>query len=315
MLLNLLDIGRRTILDHLHRAHVNAILGPGDRPVLIIIPDIGNHGIRMIHALARGNDFHLIIVIMAKRTVEPADILALDIENLIAGRHTVTAPVSEPPRTADTWRIVIHDVWRNLVIVHDMGMAGKDIHLAALQKSKHLVPVDNPPGFFRTPPSVDRTMLGHEDMSLLRNVLQEILDELEDLLRISLDILFLLVIDDVVHAEHQILAHPEGIIVRTEIVEIILRIIIERTLLVIVMVSGYGIDRETESADFLLVVGKKGREVLVPAGVTEHNGHYRTILAILLSFGLQILERKTCELLQLIVVPDLRVGNGKQSVA
>ena len=158
-------------------------------------------------------------------------------------------------------------------------------------------------------------MLGHEDMSLLRNVLKEILDELEDLLRISLDILFLLVIDDVVHAEHQILAHPEGIIVRTEIVEIILRIILERTFLVIVMVSGYCIDRETESADFLLVFGKKGREVLVPAGVTEHNGHYRTFLAILLSFGLQILERKTCELLQLIVVSDLRVGNGKQSVA
>ena len=41
--LDFLDIGRRAVLDHGHRAHILAVLRPGHCPLRVIVPDIGDY--------------------------------------------------------------------------------------------------------------------------------------------------------------------------------------------------------------------------------------------------------------------------------
>ena len=118
------------------------------------------------------------------------------------------------------------------VVVHDVAVSGKDVHLSAVQQSEHPVSIDDV-----SMPARYRTVLGNEDVGILRNVSEQLLHELQHLLGITLLVLLFLNVHNVVQTDVQVLAHKESIVVRTEILEIVLGIIAELTLFVVIVIS------------------------------------------------------------------------------
>ena len=82
-------------------------------------------------------------------------------------------------------------------------------------------------------------MLGNENMSLGRNVPEQVLDEFQNFLGIAFLIFLLCDVHDVVQTDVQVLAHKESIVVRTEILEIVLGVIAELTLFVVIVIPGH----------------------------------------------------------------------------
>ena len=122
------------------------------------------------------------------------------------------------------------------VVVHDVAVSGKDVHLSAVKQSEHPVSIDDRVLFA---PARYRAVLGNEDVGILRNVSEQLLHELQHLLGITLLVLLFLNVHDVVQTDVQVLAHKESVVVRAEILEIVLGIIAELTLFVVIVISSH----------------------------------------------------------------------------
>ena len=122
--------------------------------------------------LVHANKLYLKVIGIVQVVPAPAQVPVHGGNHLIPARGTVPAPVRCPPGASDGSGVVVHDGVTDARFVHDVRVAGQNIHRVAVQQRGHLGRPFNVVGFSLVH-KADGTVLGHVNMGALGNVGEE----------------------------------------------------------------------------------------------------------------------------------------------
>ena len=316
--LDLADVGRGEIDGLIEFALLLAVLGPAHGPGGVIVPDIGDERVRMADRLAGLDELDLVVVRMVHAVPEPAQDTLFAGEDLVAARGPVVAGLGGPPGAAEGSGIVFADVVAVNQVVLEVGVAGDKVHRTAFQEIEQiLAALDVEPVLVGIEPAVERTVLGDEDMGVLRDIDEEAPDEGKGLFRVSFIVLaglgrvagIIAFEEDVVEADDEVVAEEEGVVDRTESGFKVRAGGLAGAFLVVVVVADDPVAGNARLRHGGLVIPEDTEDV--PADVAEGDGDGRGLGGVLLRLGDEVRQRLGGKLGKVLGL-HLRVGDGEE---
>ena len=201
-----------------------------------------------------------------------------------------------------------------------MGVTGENVHFIAIQDGEHFVGVLDV-AVLAGEDEADGAVLGHVDVRALGNVLQQAFHEVQGLLGVA----FVVVVgrlagvlvaagleDEAFHADDQVLAQPEGVVIRAESRFVGFAGSHTAAVLDVVVIADDCVEGDAGGGDGLFIIGKHLQ--LVPGYVAEGDAHGGVLRAVLLGHALQVSQRAAQEALEVFLILHLRVRHGENRV-